>query len=95
MATPEGLVRRFYGWLHKVETDLKRDRGAAPILPKLPTTRPTSLTEVSRLTVGVYGALTGTKHEERAAYWRGIFEGIERDGWQDSATVGSDSGEKN
>lgn len=95
MATQAGLVRSYYGWLCKVESDLKRDRSATPILPKLPKTRPTSLSEVTPLSVSVYGALVGTKHEERAAYWKDLFEGIERDGWQEDATVGSDSGGEN
>ena len=92
MATQAGLARSFYGWLYKVERDLKRDRGAAPILSKLPTVRPTTLSELAPLSVSVYGALVGTKHEERAAYWKGIFEGIQRDGWHPDATVGSHSG---
>jgi len=92
MATQAGLARSFYGWLSKVETELKRDRGAAPILSQLPKTRPTSLSELTQVSVSAYAALTGTKHEERAAYWKGLFEGIEREGWREGATVGSDSG---
>jgi len=87
MATPEGLVRSFYSWLRKTESALKESRDST--LSRLPKTRPTLLSEVTPVSASVCAALKGTGFEEKAVYWRNLFETIRREGW--SPNVGSNN----
>lgn len=81
MATREGLVRSFYGWLFRTGQVLK-ESGNETYSRLLPTYRPTSLPAVTRLALHSVRVLRETPFEEKAVYWANLFSGIERDGWQ-------------
>lgn len=93
MATQEGLIRSFYTWLRKAEHALLGNRNH--ILTRLPKTRPTLLSEITPVSASVCAALTGTELEERAIYWRNLFESIQTKGWvEGQKLVGSNNQEE-
>jgi len=93
MATQQGLVRSFYGWLVRKERSL-RESDDAPRLNLLPSSRPTSISRVRDVAEHAAVVLAGTEHEVRANYWSDLFDGIARDGWHGEIRPGDRVREK-
>ena len=80
MALKRGLIRSYYGWLTKVETELREERGS--LVSSLPPWRPTTLPAVTRLALRTAGIFRGTRFQERAEYWSSLFQRIYSEGWK-------------
>ena len=75
MATKSGLIRSFYSWMARTESEMPPSRS-------LPLNHPTSLKGVTRVAQQVKETLKNSPFEERAIYWAELFDRIQREGWK-------------